>query len=291
MAVDLGVLLALLCAVASNVGFLYKHRGACAAPEVVWRRPIRSAINLYRSRWFTVGMLIAFVAWLLHVGAMSLAPLSLVQAVIAGGLVLLTVLAERVFGFQVGRRQWLGVGLMALGLVLLAVTLPSSHGPHSNYSLAGMIGFESGVLSLGTLLVLSPPRLGGRLHEHHGVLLGVSAGLIFGVSDVALKALAGTIGKVGLVGLVSPWLLVAIVGSVIAFYASAHGLQKGEAVPVITLTTAGANVSAIGGGIIVFNDPMATDPVGIVLQSLAFVLVIAAASLTPAPVRAVGSHA
>jgi hypothetical protein len=179
---------------------------------------------------------------------------------------------------------------MALGLVLLAVTLPSSHGPHSNYSLAGMIGFESGVLGFGTLLVLSP-RLGGRVYEHHGVLLGVSAGLIFGVSDVALKALAGTIGKVGLVGLVSPWLLVAIVGSVIAFYASAHGLQKGEAVPVITLTTAGANVSAIGGGIIVFNDPMASDPVGIVLQCLAFVLVIAAASLTPAPVRAAGSHA
>lgn len=290
MAVDLGVLLALLCAVASNLGFLYKHRGACAAPEVVWRRPIRSAINLYRSRWFTVGMLIALVAWLFHVAAMSLAPLSLVQAVISGGLVLLTVLAERFFGFQVGRRQWLGVGLMALGLVLLAVTLPSSHGPHSNYSLAGMIGFESGVLGFGTLLVLSP-RLGGRVYEHHGVLLGVSAGLIFGVSDVALKALAGTIGKVGLVGLVSPWLLVAIVGSVIAFYASAHGLQKGEAVPVITLTTAGANVSAIGGGIIVFNDPMASDPVGIVLQCLAFVLVIAAASLTPAPVRAAGSHA
>ena len=60
-----------------------------------------------------------------HVAALALAPLSLVQAVISGGLVFLTVLAERFFGFKVGTRQWMGVGLTALGLVLLAVTLPS----------------------------------------------------------------------------------------------------------------------------------------------------------------------
>jgi hypothetical protein len=36
----------------------------------------------------------------------------------------------------------------------------------------------------------------------------------------------------------------------------------------------------------VFGDPMPNDPVGIVLQSFAFVLVIVAAALTPAPLRA-----
>jgi hypothetical protein len=87
-------------------------------------------------------------------------------------------------------------------------------------------------------------------------------------------------------GLVSPWLLTCVIASVIAFYASARGLQKGEAVPVITLTSAAANVSAISGGIVVFGDPMPGDPLGIVIQSLAFVMVIAAAALTPAPLRA-----
>ena len=62
----------------------------------------------------------------LHVGALALAPLSLVQAVLAGGVVLLAVMAERLFGFRVGPRQWLGLGLTALGLVLLGVTLPRS---------------------------------------------------------------------------------------------------------------------------------------------------------------------
>jgi drug/metabolite transporter (DMT)-like permease len=233
-------------------------------------------------------MLVALIAWSFHVAALALAPLSLVQAVISGGLVFLTVLAERFFGFTVGTRQWAGVGLTALGLVLLAATLPHSGGAHSNYSLAAMIAFESALLVIGTLLVLSP-KLGS--HEHHGVMLGTAAGILFGVSDVAIKALTGPVGDIGVAGLVSPWLLTCVLASVIAFFACARGLQKGEAVPVITLTSAAANVTAISGGILVFGDPMASDPVGIVLQSFAFVLVVTAAALTPAPLRAARAEA
>src|SRR3954454_5853489 len=289
MTVQLGIFLALLCALATNLGFLYKHRGACAAADVDWKHPLRSGASLFRSKWFALGMLVAVGAWALHVAAMALAPLSLVQAVICGGLVFLTVLAEGFFGFKVGRRQWAGVGLTSLGLVLLAVTLPGAGGSHSSYSTAAMIAFEAGLLAGGALFVMSH-KLGVR-HEHHGVLLGVASGILFGVSDVAIKALTGSIGSGGIGGLLSPWLATCVAASVIAFFASARGLQKGEAVPVITLTAAGANVSAIAGGILVFGDPMPNDPLGIVVQSLAFVLVIAAAWFTPAPVRAASASA
>jgi drug/metabolite transporter (DMT)-like permease len=281
---ELGILLALFCAFATNVGFLLKHRGACAAPDVSLKHPVASAVGLFRSKWFAVGMLVALVAWIFHVVALALAPLSIVQAVIAGGLVFLTVLAERWFGYSVGTRQWAGVGLTALGLVLLAVTLPHSGG-HASYSTAGMIAFESALLALGAFLVLSKKL---DSHEHHGVMLGTAAGLLFGVSDVAIKALTTGLGESGVLAgvLMSPWLYTCIAASVIAFYASARGLQKGEAVPVITLTSAAANVSAISGGILVFGDPMPGSAIGIVLQSFAFVLVIVAAALTPAPLRA-----
>jgi drug/metabolite transporter (DMT)-like permease len=281
---QLGILLALFCAFATNVGFLLKHRGACAAPDVSLRHPVASAVGLFRSKWFAVGMLVALVAWVFHVGALALAPLSVVQAVIAGGLVFLTVLAERYFGYSVGTRQWAGVGLTALGLVLLAVTLPHNGG-HASYSTAAMIAFESALLVLGTFLVLSK-KLGS--HQHHGVMLGTAAGILFGVSDVAIKALTSGLGESGVLAgvLMSPWLFTCVAASVVAFYASARGLQKGEAVPVITLTSAAANVTAISGGILVFGDPMPNDPLGIVIQSFAFVLVIVAAALTPAPLRA-----
>ena len=254
------------------MGFLLKHRGACAAPAVSLRHPLASAAGLFRSKWFTLGMLVALGAWCLHVAALAMAPLSLVQAVISGGLVFLTVMAERFFGCNVGTRQWAGVGLTALGLVLLAA----------------MIAFESALLAIGTFLVLSPQL---DSHEHHGVMLGVAAGILFGVSDVAIKALTGAVGDVGVIGLLSPWLLTCVLASVLAFFASARGLQKGEAVPVITLTSAAANVSAISGGILVFGDPMPNDTIGIVMQSFAFVLVIVAAALTPAPLRAAQANA
>ena len=285
MTVNIGIALAFLCAFTTNLAFLYKHRGARRAPDVEWSHPLRSGAALFKSRWFAIGMLVAFGAWVLHVGALALAPLSTVQAVISGGLVMLAVLAERVFGFKVGRRQWLGVGFTAIGLALLAITLPHSGGDaSSNYSLDGMIIFEAGLLGAGILLVLFP-KLGAPSH-HHGVVLGAAAGILFGVSDVAIKALTGSVAAEGIMGLASPWLLTCLAASVIAFFASARGLQKGDAVPVITTTSAAANVTAIAGGISVFGDPLPGDTLGLVVQIFAFVLVIAAAALTPAPLRA-----
>jgi drug/metabolite transporter (DMT)-like permease len=285
--VTLGILLALGCAFATQLAFLYKHRGANEAPSVDVRHPLRAGASLFRSKWFAVGMGIALGAWLLHVAALVFAPLSVVQAVLSTGVVMLAVLAERIFGFKVGPRQWAGVAMTAAGLILLVVTLPAANGAHSAYSLAGMISFEVGMLAIGALLI-SAPRLGAPDH-HHGIMLGAAAGTLFGVSDVAIKALTGVSG----IGefLVSPWLAVCILASVVAFYASARGMQDGEAVPVIAATSTAANVSCILGGIVVFGDPMPSDTLGIVVQAVAFTLVCIAAILTPPPVRAAAANA
>lgn len=281
-----GILLAFACAFATNLAFLYKHRGACLAPEVKLSHPLRSARGLFRSRWFAVGMAVALVAWALHVAALAVAPMSIVQAVLAGGVVLLAVMAERLFGFSVLRRQWIGLALVAAGLALLALSLPRPHGSGSSFSLAAMIGFEAGLVALGGLLVLG--RRMGAPAERHGVMLGAAAGLLFGVSDVAIKAITGLVGADGMAGLLSPSTLVAVAASIAAFYASARALQEAAAVPVIAITGTAANVAGIVGGILVFGDPLSGDPLGIVAQSLAFVLVVVAAAFTPAPVRAAG---
>lgn len=280
----LGIPLALACALTTNVGFLFKHRGACAAARVDMRKPVRTARLLFASRLFTIGMTIASLAWIFHVAALSVAPMSVVQSVLAGGMVLLAVMAERIFGIPVGRRQWIGLGLTALGLMLLGVTLPVGHGARSAFSIPGMISFEAGLIVAGTLLIMGP-RIGAP-REHHGYMLGAAAGILFGVSDIAIKAISGLIGSDGIAGLLTPWTLLCLVASVAAFYASAKGLQDGDAVPVIAVTGTAANVAGIVGGIVVFGDPLAGNPLLLAVECLAFVLVIAAAWLMPAPVRA-----
>ena len=279
-----GILLAGACALATNIGFLYKHRGARAAPPVDMRHPLRTAGSLFGTRLFAIGMAIASFAWVFHVAALSVAPMSLVQAVLAAGMVMLAVMAERILGLRTGTRQWVGLALTAFGLILLGVTLPAAHGADSRFSLPGMISFESALVAGGTLLIMGP-RIGAR-REHHGYMLGAAAGILFGVSDIAIKAISGLVGTGGAAGLLSPWLLVCIVASVGAFYASAKGLQDGDAVPVIAVTGTAANVAGIVGGILVFGDPMAGSPLSLVVQCLAFVLVVLAAWLMPAPVRA-----
>ena len=290
MTLFLGLLLAGLSALVTQVGFLLRHRGAVAAPDVDVRHPWRSTVALFRSKWWTIGYALAVVAYALHVGALALAALSLVQAVLAGGLVVLGVVAERFFGFELKRRQWVGIGLTATGLALLALTGEARSGQESaDYSVAAMLMFEASLAAIGAVLILCcrHERVGGSA----GILLGLAAGLLFTITHVAVKALTGKIDTSIAEVLLSPYLYVAILGGVVAFFASARSLQIGPAVPVIAVTAIAGNASAIPAGIVVFGDPLGSDAFEIGVRALAFVLVIAAAALIPAPTRAAASAA
>src|SRR5271155_452174 len=115
MTLDIGILLALACAFVANLGFFFKYRGANSVPKVNVMHPLRSARELYSSKWFTIGMVIATSSWALHVAALSMAPMSVIQISLAAGMVFIAVMAERMFGFTVGPRQWLGLFLTAGG--------------------------------------------------------------------------------------------------------------------------------------------------------------------------------
>jgi drug/metabolite transporter (DMT)-like permease len=279
--VVIGLLLALACAGGASLSGLWKQKGAVQAGDVDIRRPVQSALALFRSKWFAIGWIVAVIAWLLHVGALALAPLSLAQAVIAGGLVLLGLLAERFFGFRLKRRQWLGLVIMACGLGVLAA---SAHGEnnHSAYGILAIVAFETACVAVGIGCVLTY-RI-QRLSEQYGLLLGIAAGIWFGVADVTIKAV--TSGSHGLLGVLGPWTLMGVLTAVGAFYASARSLQIGDAVAVIAATATAANVLGIIGGIVVFGDPLGNDMPTVAGRIVAFVLVVFAIGLMPAPVRA-----
>jgi hypothetical protein len=152
---------------------------------------------------------------------------------LSGGFVLLAVLAERFFGFQLGRRQWVRIVLVAVSLALLGLTGTSSGGDHSDYSAPAMIIFEGVAIALGMLLIFSG-RL-ERVRAQYGVLLGAAAGLGFGISVVAIKALSGDLES-GIGALVSPWTALVVTAAVASFFASARSLQIGDGVAVIAVT-------------------------------------------------------
>lgn len=278
-----GLSLALVSALITNVGFLLRHRGAVAAPPVDGLHPLRSARGLFASKWWTIGWIGAVAAWLLHVGALSFVQLSVVQAVISGGLVFLAVLAERFFGFHLGRRQWIGLAITAAGLAVLGVTGGNVRGGDQS-SLAGMISVEAAVFALGLLLVACALRL-RPARATKGIILGVAAGALFGASDISLKFLTHAAQGGVLAVLASPWTFAATAASVLAFFTSARSLQIGPALEVVTFTSVAANLVAISGGILVFHDSIGSGGTEIAGRMLAFCLVIAGAAAMPAPMR------
>jgi hypothetical protein len=287
LSVQIGLLMSVATAFFAVVGFLYKHRGAVGSPPVEWRRPVSTSLALFRNRWYVLGIVIAIGSWGFHVAALALAPISLVQSVIAGGLVLLTVVADRLFAHSVTRREWIGVGLAALGLAFLAATLEGAgDSAHSDYD-----ALTLGIFLFAVTVLAVTVAVAGHRGAHAGVALGASAGLFWAVSDTAIKAQTSTFGENVLTVFIHPLVLVIIVASFIGLTVSAKSLQIGKAVPVIAMTTVAANALTIIAGPIVFSDPVPDDSLGLIARIAAFVLVIGAAALTPAPIRAAEAEA
>jgi hypothetical protein len=281
LSVAVGLSLAVATAFTSVVGFLYKHRGAVESPAVEMSRPLRSSVMLFRSGAYTLGILIATGSWGLHVAALSLAPISLVQSVIAGGLVLLAVTADRLFAHEVTRREWIGVALAAAGLAFLAATIGATgHSAHADYTTERLAPYITVTALAGVALAATAPS-----GPQQGPALGVAAGLLWAASDTSIKALSGQLGDGAATVLLDPLAAVIALASLAGLVVSARSLQVGRAVPVIAVTSVAANVVTIAAGPVVFEEPLPDSAVGIVARIAAFALVVTAAALTPAPAR------
>jgi multidrug transporter EmrE-like cation transporter len=276
--VQTGIALALVAALAANLAGLLKHHGCQRVAPIHIRRPLHSVRGLAASRWFAAGWGLAAVAWLIHVAALSMAPISLVQAVLAGGAVTLAVMSQRFFGHPVERRQWLALLLGAAGLVLLAVTVPHFSGSHSGFEVGPILGFEGGLALLATALALG--HRSERLAARRGVLLAALAGTLFALAGVAIKGLTGTAGVS--VAVIAPWIALIVICGILAQYTAVAALQRGGAIETLGLMGLVANATQIAGGVLVFGDPLSADPLGISLQATAFALVCLSALLLPA---------
>jgi drug/metabolite transporter (DMT)-like permease len=275
---EVGIALALVAALLTNLASLLKHRGCHRSEPISLRQPLRSARTLAGSRWFAAGWALAAVAWLIHVAALSMAPISLVQAVLAGGAVTLAVISQRIFGDPVDRRQWLALLLGGIGLALLAITVPQLRGSHSEFSVGAILGFEGGLALLASGLALG--HRSERLAARRGVLLAALAGILIAFAGIAIKGLFGAEGVS--VAVIAPWIALTVLCGVLAQYATVAALQRGQAIETIGLLGLVANATQIAGGVLVFGDPLSANPLGIALQTSAFAMVCASALLLPA---------
>jgi hypothetical protein len=163
--------------VAINGGYVLQHASASKLPPLSLRRPLHSFHLLLRSGRWTVGLLAGIAGWLLYLAALALAPLSLVQAASAGGIVVLAI-----GGPRLTRAERVGVFCALGGLLLLALSL-TSHTPSTHGTAAAVIVWTLASAGAAGVCIVVLPR---------GAGLGTAAGVLYAAGDVATKAaLAG----------------------------------------------------------------------------------------------------
>jgi hypothetical protein len=272
----IGVALALLASLGLNAGYVLQHRGSSTAPAVDPRRPVRTLGALLRSRWWLAGGLVGCMGWALHVAAVSRAPLSLVQAFVAAGMVFALPLAARVTGRAATGAERAGVALMALSLALLVVGFGDHHHHHHHH--AGLISAPVVaylITAAGMAVVLAALPLVG---ESRASALAIAGGVLYGAADMAIKVTTR-------VGVATLWPVAAAVLTAGAFFAFQRALQTGRVLPVIALMTAATNIVSIGGALAVLGDPLGRTPALAALHTAAFGLVVVAGWLL-APAQA-----
>jgi drug/metabolite transporter (DMT)-like permease len=268
-----GLVLAVAASVALNTGYLLQHRGSSGTPAITPLRPIATLRSLLASRAWLAGLVLGTLGWAMHVGALARAPLSLVQAFVAGGLALAVPIGRRLFGQVLSAGELVGVVVMALSLAGLAAGI-TAHGAGGDFD-ALRLGAFLGLLGAAALVLALLPPGSARPHA-----LALAGGALYGAADVAIKALTSVGHRHGLGhALLSPWLAVALLATIGAFFCFQRGLQSGRALPVIALMTAATNALSILAGFLVFGDPLGRTPGLALLHVVSLATVVVAAGL------------
>jgi hypothetical protein len=259
-----GLALALASAVALNWGFFAQHGAASELPPLTLRRPIASLLSLVRDLSWLLGFLAGVGGWLLYLGALALAPLSLVQAASAGGIAVLALLVQR-SGSTVSRREWTGVGISGVGLGLLALSLAGGTAPAEAPSAALLAVWLGGSAAVAVLAAAGGAWFAG------GAGLGLAAGMLYAGGDITTKAVTFGGGWLWLVPLL------------LAFHATGFvllqlGFQRGSALATAGVATLVLNAVPIAAGVILYHEHLPSGALGVV-RVLAFACTVAGASL------------
>ena len=171
--------IALLAAIAYDSGYALQAFEARRAPIEQSMRVGLLAHLLRRPIWLA-SIALAIVGWGLQVVALTKAPLTLVQPVLALGLFLLLGLGVRVLGERVGRREWAAVAIIVVAVGLIAWAAPPE---------PGTVPRDAGLaVALGLLGVLTVAPIVASLRATPPVaLLIIGAGAADGLAAFVTK--------------------------------------------------------------------------------------------------------
>ena len=274
-----GILLALVATTAYNVGLIQEKRalGQMAALDI--RRVLRVIASLMTSKAWLIGFALMLTGLACQTIALTFEPVSVVQPVLASGVVLVLVLSRLVLRERLkGGETWC-VAAIAVAVVLLAMSATGAKDSH--YASPGWMAavmVPSAVAGLAFAVgALRKRRRGTTLA---GVWAGVGTGLLYGVAALAIKALSGilvghqTLAGIAIGVLSSPYLYVLGGSLAVAMLLFQAALQAGRASIVVPVSNVTGSVYFIIAGTWLFHEHLPTSPGKLVLRLAGIALAV-----------------
>jgi drug/metabolite transporter (DMT)-like permease len=202
-------------------------------------------------------------------------PISLVQPILASGVVLTLVLSRLVLRERLGGAEPACVAVMAVSLILLALSQDPAGGKTAQHaSTLPIAAVIAGSIVAGLLIATRPsrPKRGRHRAAATGICAGIGTGLLYGVAALATKGLSGvltsdhTAVSVGLGIVSSPYLYLLAACSAVALLLYQAALQACRASILIPVTNVVSSVYFVIAGTWLFHEHLPASPVKLVLR-------------------------
>jgi drug/metabolite transporter (DMT)-like permease len=240
----LGLLGAVASAVCYGVASVLQAVAARAAPKTRDVDP-RLLLRLLRRAPFLGGILLDVVGFAAEFTALRTVPVFLVQAVVASSLAVTALVAVPMLKARLRPREWAAIAAVSAGLAMLAVAT----GPEGSAPIGE--GFRLALLGCVVVLALAGFAAGRIRDPARSAVLGLVAGLAFGVVALAVRALP----DLSPAHLLRDPATYALVGAgVVAFLFFATGLQRGAVTVTTGARVVGESLAPAAVGVLLLGD-------------------------------------
>jgi drug/metabolite transporter (DMT)-like permease len=249
---------------------------ALEAREVPGEHSLRVSLigRLVRNRRWLGATALGLAGWPLEIVALLLAPLTVVQPCLASGLILLLWLGATRLGERPGRREWISVTAIVLGVAGVAWAAPERTTDHAGTAAIAL------ALVLVAIPVLAPYALRGRAGPVATVatLAVLSAGCGYAWTAIASKLLTDELAAGALLVAVA-WLATAAASEGIALLSEMSALQRRAATHVAPTMFAVQILVPVLLAPLIFGESWGDTPLGGVALVASMTMAVAGAVL------------
>jgi uncharacterized membrane protein len=262
-------LLAVVASTILTLGLYFMKRQAEHLPSLHGGWQLTAWWAFVRDPLWVFGVTLQVVGYALYLTALRFAPLSVVHTALTGGIALFVVLAVVGLGERVRPIEWLGVGGVVLGLIVLGASL----GDHAAASTATMstTAFTLVTVAVAAIGLIVDPAPGRPIG------LSVATGVFLGLASVFAKSLAGADSLAE--AIFSRTFVLTLGANIIGFVLMQAALQAGRGVVAVPVFSTVSNVVPIIGGMLLYGEWVQEDGLAGVLRALAFLLALGGAAL------------